>query len=1333
VRAGAKSAMRHSERAKLTRVAGLTCRVCDLENAGGARFCSACGAALVAEQHGDALVGKTIAGKFRIEKLLGNGAMGRVYQATHVALDRGVAIKVMHDHLARSSEFATRFVREARAASKLDHPNSIRVLDFGRTDAGEGQLLYLVMELFVGSDLYGLLRDEGPLEIARAGKIVGQVLSALEDAHAIRLIHRDLKPENVLVGKRPDGTELAKLCDFGIAKVAQEEGPKLSQAGSMIGTPLYMSPEAACGRDADARSDLYSVAVMLYEVMTGSRPFDAASPLEVARLQVEEQPEPPTRRAPERNLPPALERVILRGLAKAPNDRWQSAREFREALESALGAGNVIAERVATMPCRGCGTAMPTTSRFCPSCGTPAAAARMPVAPTSAPKITSKLDEGAFSSLAGVLPDRLLGDLRRAQAEARSERRTLAVLAVDLIGIEDAGDPEELAGRIGDRFELARRVLERFGALVQGAGGTRLTAMLGVDARPDEVEGLVPRAVEAAFAVRRECGNARWFRGAIASGIFLVTDGPSGPNVLGAAAQKAAQHLELARPGEIVVDETLRARVGDGYATTPGRGGLHVVREDTALVAQGGSFRPVVGRDADVEIVVQATRTAMEGRGQVVAIRGEAGIGKTTLVREATSRMKDLPIRWYRVACRPTGSTSLSAFRDLILTYTGIGRGAAPDVVRSSLGGDRGSLAGMGLAAADQQQIVGLLLGGALGARPGSSSSGSGPSVAGDPRLSIRPSATAIAASPEVVAREGAAAVRNFLAAALRKGRVGFIVEDVQWIDAASAALLAQLASAIAKSSAVLILTARAGIWSDWNAPHFQRIQLGPLAAKAATKLLESMLHEAEVPPSVAQSILQRAGGNPLVLESIVEALRAASALRVEGGHWVLDADAKVVAEGLRGLVEARLRALEPDAQRALLLASIAGSEIDLGDLGALVGPDVDVETATRVLVGRGLLEERAKSDAGVRRVGFANEGIREVLYDMVSPTERKSLHASLAERWEAIRAATKLAPVPLEEMARHWELAGEPGPAAARLEDAAAGAASRGEFKLATTLLRRAVPHLSAVDAQTAARILVALAEAHAQSGEVQGVEQVLAVLPNVALDERGRAIAQAKGERARATANRRAGRPGDAATMLQTALDRAIAAKDHDLVCDLYLDLSAALEEANETQKALQAALTGVDAAAKLADRAGPQEETALRTRLASYLNAIGRLYLRRDDALRATDYFRGSLAQAEKVSDAAAAARALANLGNIAARRDDFRAASAESTRALRLAQQAGDRMAQARIHVNLGHYLARLGRLAEAEESYRAAQALAEAIGWSEGVAAAHQALASVGAA
>ncbi len=1301
--------------------------MCDLENAEGAQFCSACGAALAAEPTSDALLGKTIAGKFRVERLLGNGAMGRVYQATHVALERGVALKVMHDHLARSGEFATRFVREARAASKLDHPNSIRVLDFGRTDASEGQLLYLVMELFVGPDLYRLLRDEGPLELARGGRIVAQILSALEDAHAIQLIHRDLKPENVLVGRRPDGTEIAKLCDFGIAKVAQEEGPKLSQAGSMIGTPLYMSPEAACGRETDARSDLYSIAVMLYELATGTRPFDAPSPLEVARLHVEQPPEPPSRRAPERNVGPALERVILRGLAKAPNDRWQSAREFREAIESAVGASSATADRVSTAPCRACGEAVPTTSRFCPSCG--AATSLAPTAGSARGSLRPPPAGAAFSSLAGVLPDRLLGDLRRAQGEASSERRALSVLVIELIGQDDAGDPEELAGRIGDRFELARRVLEPLGAHLQGVGGTRLTALFGIEASADEVEQLVHRALEAAFAVRREAGMARWLRASIASGIFLVTEGPAGPNVLGAAAQKASQLLELARAGEIVIEESLRARVGEGFTTSPGRGGALVAREDTALVAIGGSVRAVIGREAEIDVIVQAARAASQGRGQVVAIRGDGGIGKTALVREATSRVKDLAIRWHRVACRPNGASSLAAFRDLILTYTGIGRGAAPEQVRASLGGG-GTLAGMGLAAADEQQLAGLLLGGPSGVR----SEGSNP--LGAASSTVRPKsgfAQGAAPTPEVAAREGTAAVRNFLSAALRRGRVGFIVEDLQWIDPASAALLAQLASAVAKSSAVLILTARAGIWSDWSAPHFQRIQLGPLGAESAKRLLDAMLPEAEVTPTVARSILQRASGNPLFLESIVEALRAAGALRVEGSRWALDAESKVVAEGLRGLVEARLRALDPDTQRVLLLSAIAGSEVDLGDLGALAGSELDVEPATRLLVGRGLLEERARTDAGLRRVGFANEGIREVLYDMVSPAERKALHATLAERWEAIRAATKSAPVPLEEMARHWELAGEKGPAAARLEDAAAAASTRGEFKLATTLLRRAAQHLGALDAQSAARVVVSLAEAHAEIGELAGVEQAAAVLEQLALDDRARAIALARTERARATANRRGGRAADAVLLLERAIERAGSARDAELACELYLDLSGALEEANETQKALQAALTGVDMAAKLADRALAKNERPLRLRLASYLNAIGRLYLRRDDAVRATDYFRGSLAQAERIGDSATAARALANLGNIAARRDDFRAASAESMRALSLARQAGDRMAQARIHVNLGHYLVRLGKIDEAEESYRAGQALAEAIGWSEGVATAHQALAAVGAA
>ncbi|GAC1352656.1 MAG: hypothetical protein NVSMB1_17710 [Polyangiales bacterium] len=252
------------------------------------------------------------------------------------------------------------------------------------------------------------------------------------------------------------------------------------------------------------------------------------------------------------------------------------------------------------------------------------------------------------------------------------------------------------------------------------------------------------------------------------------------------------------------------------------------------------------------------------------------------------------------------------------------------------------------------------------------------------------------------------------------------------------------------------------------------------------------------------------------------------------------------------------------------------------------------------------------------------------------------------------------------------------------------------------------------------------------AQHGDHAAVDAALATLETIPLEPAARALVQARGDRARGTVNRRAGRPQQAAVILQTALDAAMEGRDLDLACELSLDLSGALEEGNETHKALQAALSGLELASSLVDRSvAADDETTLRIRLANFLNAIGRLYLRRDDAGRATDYFRGSLAQAERVNDAGAAARALANLGHIAARRDDFRAAAAESSRALRLAQQAGDRMAQARIHVNLGHYLAKLGRSSEAQESYRAAQALSEAIGWSEGVAVAHQSLEAIG--
>ncbi len=287
----------------------------------------------------EALLGRTIAGKFVIDSFVGGGAMGAVYKAKQTALNKVVAVKVMHKE-GFGATFGERFKREAQAASKLDHPNSLRVIDFGEEPDG---LLYIAMEYLAGRDLGHVLDAEWPIAPERAVNILSQALAALAVAHEMGIVHRDIKPENIMVldsvSDEGHPTDLVKVCDFGIAKSTDPgtEGRKLTTEGLVVGTPDYMSPEQARGEDVDSRSDLYSIGVILYQLLAGRAPFTAETALGVALKHVTEIPAPPSKW--NRDLDPILEDVCLKALEKKPEDRFQTAREMRNALRAAVGIG----------------------------------------------------------------------------------------------------------------------------------------------------------------------------------------------------------------------------------------------------------------------------------------------------------------------------------------------------------------------------------------------------------------------------------------------------------------------------------------------------------------------------------------------------------------------------------------------------------------------------------------------------------------------------------------------------------------------------------------------------------------------------------------------------------------------------------------------------------------------------------------------------------------------------------------------------------------------------------------------------------------------------------
>ncbi len=276
----------------------------------------------------EALVGATLAERYRIDKLLGVGGMGAVFQARHLLLKRDVAVKVLHPKLVSNIDISKRFDREAQSAARLDHPNVIPVTEFGSTDDG---MKYMVMQLLSGRELSELL--DGPLDPLRAMDLEIQILRGLEHAHDKGVIHRDLKPENVFVVKDHDGAELLKIFDFGIAKIVDEveedTSQPLTRLGLVFGTPHYMSPEQSTGSAIDHRTDIYSAGVMLYQMLAGRLPFDHEDPVSLIRMQVTVDPPP----LPD-SVPPPLQRVVKMMMAKTRDQRYPDARSARKALQA---------------------------------------------------------------------------------------------------------------------------------------------------------------------------------------------------------------------------------------------------------------------------------------------------------------------------------------------------------------------------------------------------------------------------------------------------------------------------------------------------------------------------------------------------------------------------------------------------------------------------------------------------------------------------------------------------------------------------------------------------------------------------------------------------------------------------------------------------------------------------------------------------------------------------------------------------------------------------------------------------------------------------------------
>ena len=386
------------------------CPTCGQQWPDDQKFCPNDGSALKTTGSSD-LVGSVIAERYHIEKKLGEGGMGAVYLGEHVKMGRKSAIKVMTQAMASDPDAIARFNREAANAARINHPNVCAIYDFGETTDG---LIYLAMEFIEGSSLSDLLEREGALAPQRAAAIFQQAGDALQAAHDLGIVHRDLKPDNIMLARGRGGADVVKVVDFGIAKaMGGEEGQKVTKTGLVVGTPEYMSPEQLAGDKLDGRSDIYSLALVLYRMLTGTLPFQADSAQEVMIKRLTDEPLPLNEARPSANFPARLQQVMDRALQRMPADRYASAAELaRDVTQAVSGMADAApavdaegATRMMTAPAPGATNVAKTrvAGTRAPTPDTPALATQVQAAPRKkAPVMAIAAAVGVLAAGGGV-------------------------------------------------------------------------------------------------------------------------------------------------------------------------------------------------------------------------------------------------------------------------------------------------------------------------------------------------------------------------------------------------------------------------------------------------------------------------------------------------------------------------------------------------------------------------------------------------------------------------------------------------------------------------------------------------------------------------------------------------------------------------------------------------------------------------------------------------------------------------------------------------------------------------------------------------------------------
>ena len=877
--------------------------------------------------------------RYRIIERIGGGGMGVVYRARDERLERDVAMKFLPPHLSADQGAKTRFLVEARAAAALEHPNICTVHEIGDTPDGQ---VYIVMACYDG-DTVDRRIARGPLPVAEAVRIAVEVARGLAKAHERGIVHRDIKPANVMV--TTDG--MVKILDFGIAKLS---GVSVTQTVGAIGTLAYMSPEQAFGESLDHRTDLWSLGILLYEMLAGVRPFRGAGEQALLVATLSADPEP--LRAHRPDVPAEIEAVICKALEKDPAARHASAMELVQALQA------------------------------CPTAASP---------PATDVQAAAQDDDNGLLAQAG-------------------ERRQVTLVVSQLAGYDalvERLSPARTDATMARLRDLAHEVAIQHGGIVNHFGGDGFSLLFGV---PTAHEDDAMRGVRATVALHARVAELAATLGArlaatlrLRSGVHVglvvaqrLREGDRRYRIGGVAADAVQQLAALADRDEILVTPELRRLIAPASlledaasARLPGSAAPVALSRVLGVSEVRGridganreQLTPFMGRERERAALADHWHSVCAGAGRVTVLLGEAGAGKSRLLHEVRELVQRDGARVLTGRCDPYGgSTPFLPFVDAAHDALGLARTTGADRHDAVVKAVR--MLGGGL-----DEFLPLYL--ALFAIPSEQFP-----------------------MPEHLHGERfqsamLSAVSALFAAATLAGPTLLLLEDWHWADEASREALRQLVEITATVPLLLVVTSRPDGTSDWgSAEHQALMHLPPLDTAATEGIARAVFGAASIEPTLLARLHERTGGNPFFLEEVCEALREEGSVVVHGGTAVSSADADElhVPETVQGVLRTRIDRLDADARELLRVASVIGRVFTRGVLEDVIAARVNLPRALERLKSSGLVQQVRVIPEPTYR--FKHALTEEVAYESLLEHQRATLHEAVGRAIEQRYAA---------------------------------------------------------------------------------------------------------------------------------------------------------------------------------------------------------------------------------------------------------------------------------------------------------------------------------------